>query len=144
MEPTQHEPDDHIIEWNQNMFFELRGALIKNLAYQFRMGRVEWPKNFSADDKGTWATELIMERTARHYQETISRVIYIRDSVLRRRDVTRAFTMQIGLGLFARISLREGENIVFFVFELFTNNLDEFDEERAGHKPYILHSKKAD
>ena len=52
-QPTQHEPDDHITEWNQNMFFELRGALVKNLAYQFRMGRVEWPKTFSADDKGT-------------------------------------------------------------------------------------------
>ena len=38
-QPTQHEPEDHIIEWNQNMFFELRGALVKNLAYQFRMDR---------------------------------------------------------------------------------------------------------
>jgi hypothetical protein len=52
-QPTQHEPDDHITEWNQNMFFELHGALVKKLvAYQFRiMGRVEWPKNFTADDK---------------------------------------------------------------------------------------------
>ena len=51
--------------------------------------------------------------------------------------------MQIGLGLFARTSFREGEKIVFFVGELF-HHLDEFDGERAGHKPYILHSKKAD
>jgi hypothetical protein len=142
-QPTQHDPDDQIIEWNQNMFFELRGALIKNLAYQFRMGRVEWPKTFSADDKGTWTPDRIIERTAKRYQESISRVVYIRDSVLRRRDVTGAFTMLIGLGLFARTAFREGEKIIFFVGELFTN-LDEFDEERAGHKPYILHSKKAD
>ena len=87
--------------------------------------------------------DLIMERTARRYQETISRVVYIRDSVLRRRDVTGAFAMQIRLGLFARTSFREGDKIIFFVVELFTN-LDEFDEERAGHKPYILHFKKAD
>ena len=40
-QPTQHEPDDQIIEWNQDMFFELRAALVKNLAYQFRTGRVE-------------------------------------------------------------------------------------------------------
>ena len=51
--------------------------------------------------------------------------------------------MQIGLGLFARTSFREGEKIVFFVGELFFH-LDEFDGERSGHKPYILHSKKAD
>jgi len=49
----------------------------------------------SGDDKGTWTPDLIMERTARRYQETISRVVYIRDSVLRRTDVTGAFTMQI-------------------------------------------------
>ena len=84
-----------------------------------------------------------MERTARRYQEAISRVVYIRDSVLRRRDVSGAFTMQIGLGLFARTSFREGEKIVFFVGELFFH-LDEFDGERFGHKSYILHSKKAD
>ena len=60
-----NEPEDHIIEWNQNMFFELRGALVKNLAYQFRMGRVEWPKTFSTDDKGTWTPDRIMERTAK-------------------------------------------------------------------------------
>ena len=78
------------------MFSELRSALVKHLAYQFRMGRVEWPKNFNADDKGTWTPDLIMERTARRYQETISRVVYIRDSVLRRRYVTGAFTVQIG------------------------------------------------
>ena len=98
-QPTQHEPDDQIIEWNQNMFFELRGALVKNLAYQFRMGRVEWPKTFTADDKEAWTPHRIMERTAKRYQESISRVVYIRDSVLRRRDETGAFTM---LGLFAR------------------------------------------
>ena len=125
------------------MFFELRGALVKNLAYQFRMGRVEWSKTFAAKDKGTWTPHRIMERTAKRYQESISRVVYIRDSVLRRGDVTGAFTMLIGLGLFARTAFREGEKIIFFVGELFTN-LDEFDEERAGHKPYILHSKKAD
>jgi hypothetical protein len=84
-----------------------------------------------------------MERTAKRYQESISRVVYIRDSVLRRRDVTGAFIMQVGLGLFARTSFREGEKIIFFVGEMFTN-LDDFEEERAGHKPYILHSKKAD
>ena len=76
-------------------------------------------------------------------QLSISRVVYIRDSLLRRRDVTGAFTMLIGLGLFARTTFREGEKTIFFVGELFTN-LDEFDEERAGQKPYILHSKKAD
>ena len=137
-QPTQYEPEDHIIEWNQNMFFELLGALVKNLAYQFRMGRVEWPKTFSADDKGTLTPDRIMERTAKRYQESISRVVYIRDSILRRRDVvTGAFTMLIGLGLFARTAFREGEKIIFFVGELFTN-LDEFDEEC---KPYILHSQ---
>jgi hypothetical protein len=83
-QPTQHEPDDQIIEWNQDMFLELRASLVKNLAYQFRTGRVEWPKNFNGDDKGTWTPDLIMERTARRYQESISRVVYIRDSVLRR------------------------------------------------------------
>ena len=61
------------------MFLELRASLVKNLAYQFRTGRVEWPKNFNGDDKGTWTPDLIMERTARRYQESISRVVYIRD-----------------------------------------------------------------
>ncbi len=56
---------------------------------------MEWPKNFNMDDKRTWTPDLIMERTARRYQETISRVVYIRDSVLRQRDVTGGFPMQI-------------------------------------------------
>jgi hypothetical protein len=80
---------------------------------------------------------------ARRYQETISRVLYIRDSVLRRRDITGDFTMQIGLGLFARTIFRPGEKIVYFVGEIFYD-IDEFDQGRVGHKPYILHSKKAD
>ena len=52
--------------------------------------------------------------------------------------------MQKGLGLFAWTAFREGEKkIVYSVSKLFTH-LDAFDEKRAGHKPYILHSKKAD
>ena len=51
--------------------------------------------------------------------------------------------MQKGLGLFAQTAFREGEKIVYSVSKLFTH-LDELDEERAGHKPYILQSKKAD
>ena len=86
---------------------------------------------------------MILERTAHRYQESVSRVVFVRDSDLRRRDVTGAFTMHIGLGLFAKTLFRAGEKIVYFVGEIFTN-IDEFDGERAGHKPYILHSKKAD
>ena len=121
----------------------LRAALVKHLAYQFRMRRVEWPKNFTADDKGIWTPDLILDRTERRYQESLSNVLYIRDSILRRRDVTGAYTMQIGLGRFARSPFRPGEKIVYFVGEVFTN-IEEFDEERYGHKPYILHSKRAD
>ena len=46
-------------------------------------------------------------------------------------------------GLFARTTFREREKIIYFVGGLFIN-LNEFDGESAGHKPYILHSKKVD
>jgi hypothetical protein len=139
---TQFEPDDHKISWNQDLFSELRAALVKHLAYQYRMHRVEWPKNFTVSEKRAWTPDIVMSRTERRYQDSLSHVVYIRDSVLRRRDITGEFTMGIGLGLFAKVSFQAGEKIAFFVGEIFTD-LNEFDTDRVGHKPYILQSKQA-
>jgi hypothetical protein len=63
--------------------------------------------------------------------------------VLRRRDRIGKFNMPIGLGLFAKTQFEVGDKVAVFNGELFFN-LDEFDNERAGHNPYILHSKQAD
>ena len=102
---------------------------------------MEWPKNFNGDDKGTWTPDLIMERTARRYQESISRVVCIRDSVLRRRDVTGAFTMQIGLGLFARTSFREGEKIIFSLENYFSTWMSSMERDLDTSHIYFIRKR---
>ena len=83
-----------------------------------------------------------MERTARRYQETISRVVYIRDSVLRRRDVTGAFNMQIGLGLFARTSFREGEKIVFSLESCFSTWMSSMERDLDTSRIYFIQRRQ--
>ena len=79
---TQYAHDDHKIAWNQGIFCELRAQLDKHLAYQYRMHRVEWPKNCF----GFGGTRLDSGRCNESYREALSGfvvdVVYIRDSVL--------------------------------------------------------------
>jgi hypothetical protein len=80
------------------------------------MHRDEWPKNFTVSEKrgGAWTPDVVMSRTEKRYQDSLSHVVYIRDSVLCRRDITGEFTMGIGLDLFAKVSMQGGEgNRVF-------------------------------
>ena len=72
------------------------------------MHRVEWPKNFTVSEKRAWTPDVVMSRTEKRYQDSLSHVVYIRDSILCRRDITGEFTMGIGLDLFAKVSMQGG------------------------------------
>ena len=71
------------------------------------MHRVEWPKNFTVSEKRAWTPDVVMSRTEKHYQDSLSHVVYIR-------DITGEFTMGIGIDLFAKVSMQRGEGTRVF------------------------------
>lgn len=64
--------------------------------------------NFTVSEKRAWTPDVVMSRTEKRYQDSLSHVVYIL------RDITGEFTMGIGIDLFAKVSMQRGEgNRVF-------------------------------
>lgn len=123
-----------VMKWKASNYHFFKEKLQEHFSHQFALGNVTWVRK-----KRNGSESNVMQYVKRRVEERYRSYLLVKESsLLGYNKITKVYDKDIGQGLFARISIPEGVEIVRFEGEFITSNevVTRQSLELAG---YIIH-----